>query len=122
MNHIQELKKANLKADLYRLRAFALLIFVIGASFNLTAIKTNECKMPVFIPSATEPWSSDTHFIFMKQTEVNYWFFTDTLKFLNYYYSIGDILMFTGLLLLVSELIIRIGIVIKSYSKEVSYA
>jgi len=66
-------------------------ISISGAIMNTYVCYTNSKKMPV---KTTSTFSSDTHFSYVDDLEVNNSIFTDRFKSKNgFYYSIGDTLM-----------------------------
>ncbi len=91
-----------LSDDFFKLSFYSAIFFFIvflGASFNVTAVEGNSCRMPVKSQSFI---NTDTHFAFIENWEVEYWYFSDIFKLRlpNHYlyYSIGDVLIVVGIL------------------------
>ena len=72
---------------------FIFIIILTGGVMNFKAIQHNQGKMPVLMNFY---YFSDTHFSYENKSEVNVWYFTDIIKIRNSYFSIGDMLLFTG--------------------------
>lgn len=74
-----------------------LLVVMLGGSLNFLAIQNNGGRMPF---NAEYDYQSKTHFSFQEFAQVKLPFLTDIIHFLNGYWSIGDLIMFTGVFLL----------------------
>lgn len=102
-NTKQELKV--LGCYFFLLWMFTILVFM-GTSFNFYAVMDNGGRMPV---QATYGSDTDTHFYFTEPHEVERYYLTDIIFIPSKKYgsmiSIGDILIFTGIILMVGVLI-----------------
>lgn len=76
-----------------------LCISISGMVCNFKVIVSNYGKMPV----KTDSFVLDTftHFTFVDNSEVNFWYLGDIFEIFNSLVSIGDLLMFLGFILLI---------------------
>lgn len=86
-----------------RLFLFGILLVLTGVVFNYIAIIENGCKMPV--KTNWMGYETKRHFGYMYFEEVNYPILTDIFNISILIVSIGDILMVSGLLIIVLDLI-----------------
>lgn len=84
------IKKINEFGFLFFILCIALFLTFIGASMNIQAILSNNCKMPVLTNS---DWELPTHFSFQDRSQINHFYFADIFRIKNGYFSLGDIFM-----------------------------
>ena len=90
------------------LLCFTFLLWTTGSSMNYNAIISNSCTMPVL--DYPNMYESSTHSIYSSFSEVNYPWFTDIIYIeqLNRTFSIGDFLIYSGLIMLLSCVVLLI--------------
>lgn len=76
-------------------------IFLLGMNFNASVEYTNGGRMPVFEKDYRD---TEEHFSFNEWNEVSNPHLSDIIKIGNYIYSIGDLLMYIGGVLMVASL------------------
>lgn len=97
------------------------LVSIIGSFLNLFVVHSNGNLMPVY---ADWTWSDDDkHFIFTDKSEVNYFYLTDIIpiqlmKFKGRM-SVGDILLFSAMILQITMGIIHLTKVWKMEKRKV---
>lgn len=88
----------------YLLIMFVGIIFMMaGASSNFTAIKSNDCRMPVY-QSIVETVDADEYFSFWDKSEVNYFYLTDRFMIGEGMNSLGDFSLLIGVFILLFNL------------------
>jgi hypothetical protein len=77
-----------------------LFIFTIGAIFNMQAVMNNDGMMPMYVDNPYSFSKDDMHFTFTNKSDVNLFLLTDIihLPLTNSYSSIGDVLLWIGLI------------------------
>lgn len=97
---------------------FAMIFIILGGGLNDIAVESNGCKMPVKIWENTM-YETDTHFGYVHESDINYPNLVDKYYISNEntirWFSIGDILIWIGELLLCVFLIMLIVHSIKDY-------
>ncbi len=81
-----------LRYSLYFL--YSLSLSFLGFLSNIFVIINNDLLMPV---RSSVEISSSMHFAYESFSEVNYWFLTDFLSVGGHIFSIGDLLIWTGI-------------------------
>ena len=69
---------------------------LLGGIFNLTATSENSGRMPIY---SIETFSDNTYFSFNNFSEIRFPYLSDIFHIKNIYFSIGDILIFSSLIL-----------------------
>lgn len=114
----KRIKKTEKLINLFFIGYLIILLFVAGLLCNALAITNNGGKMPVQLKylshidgSSVYSYSNDKHFGFKDKEDINYYYLSDIIHIesLHTVYSIGDILMYVGIFLIVIHYII-IGI------------
>lgn len=92
----------------YYLLIFAIILFVLGMTFNFQAISKNEGRMPVLFKNTSLNYSTEEHFAINPENlgEIRYLYLSDIYHIRGNYISIGDIFMFIGLILSFSSAVI----------------
>ena len=95
------------------LQNLGLLLFLFGAAANHVAVTQNECRMPVLIDYKID---TDRHFSFKDSSNISYYWLTDIFEStsLNVMFSIGDVLLTFGILLVVSAGVVVLRIQYKA--------
>lgn len=73
-----------------------LIIFYIGIALNFVAVKSNDCKMPVY--NEIMDCELESHIYTTNKSEINYFHLTDIINMYGYAFSIGDILIILGII------------------------
>jgi len=85
----------------YLLIMFIGIIFMVcGASLNFTAIKSNDCRMPIY----QQIIDTKEYFGFWDKSEVNNFYLTDRFIVGEQTFSLGDIFIIVGAFLLLWDL------------------
>lgn len=74
---------------------FSLILAIAGAISNIGVIISNGNKMPIL---SSYEYETDTHFTFTDPNEINNWKFADIFPIGDSVYSLGDFLIFFGIL------------------------
>lgn len=94
------MKKRNYKKlyDVMEITFFLQAVLIVGLVMNFLVIQTNGGLMPVY----NYPYDihTDKHMSFDDWESVNYPIFSDWIEFRNKWYSPGDIIMISSLLLI----------------------
>jgi len=98
-------------------------LVLMGVSTNFIVIMGNECNMPYM---KTDWISSDIieygYVEFTKPEEVNYWFFSDIIPIKPIIlFSIGDLLMLTGVSVCYGVLLGHVGLAIRNKIRRWRY-
>lgn len=75
---------------------------MIGATMNAFTSKYNNNKMPVL---TNYHFEDNTHFSYQDKSKVKLWIFSDIIPIGEYMYSIGDILLYLGMMVNVTLII-----------------
>lgn len=95
------LEEVNLKLD----RNLFIMLFIIGALLNITAMSSNDWRMPVL---HSYQYEDNTHFTYTDKDSVKNWILTDIIVIPNNYFiiafSIGDFfILFSFVMLLINQ-------------------
>jgi len=74
---------------------FCTYLFIFGLFSNTLVIKSNNDKMPFL---SDYKYEDNEHFSFQIENKPKFWIFSDIIPAGDYIFSIGDILMFQGIL------------------------
>lgn len=94
------IKKLRISYFFIILGLFFTICFLIGLSSNYIVIKENGCRMPVLESKLGMHLSTQRHFTFTDTSKINYPKLTDNIKINNSIYSVGDLIMWTSLILI----------------------
>lgn len=92
---IIEQQKKIIKSQEYFMLIFA--IILIGMLMNFVVLINNGGRMPVL---DTFSWETSKHFSYQDFSEIKYPLFSDRFSFLIFIFSIGDLVMISGFLVL----------------------
>lgn len=87
------------KQTIYLLLNISFIITLLGAFFNGAVVLNNNCEMPVYDKFNIYNGSIDNrHIAYNDFKQVKYPFYSDIIKVYGNIFSIGDFLMFFGLI------------------------
>ena len=90
------------------------LFIIYGAASNFAAVRTNDCRMPVY-QQPVDIADSDKYFSFWDKSEVNYFYLTDRFVVGEGVHSLGDFSLFIGSFILLFNLF---NLLIKKWTKK----
>jgi len=86
-----------------------ILIIIIGMISNLAVIVRNDLEMPVYFHNINNFQNDSGYKVFTDIKEINYWYLSDIININDMViFSIGDILIYSGLMFVIGHYIMFI--------------